>query len=270
VIRQAAKLKIISRNGIGYDGVDVAAATERGILVCNAPKSPAEATADLTFALLLAAARRLPQAHEFTRSGEWSRTGMQPPLTLEVYGRKLGLIGFGQIGRAVARRAKGFGMEVVYYDVAAAPAEVEKELGARRMEMEELLEESDFISLHVPLVEKTRGLIGKDEFERMKPEAVLVNASRGPVVDEGALCEALSSGRIAAAGIDVFEMEPPEAKCPLFELENVVLTPHMGSATHATRVLMAREAAGNIVAALVDKKPTNVVNPEVLEKFGWE
>ena len=138
------------------------------------------------------------------------------------------------------------------------------------MEMEELLEESDFISLHVPLVEKTRGLIGKDEFERMKPEAVLVNASRGPVVDEGALCEALSSGRIAAAGIDVFEMEPPEAKCPLFELENVVLTPHMGSATHATRVLMAREAAGNIVAALVDKKPTNVVNPEVLEKFGWE
>ena len=259
VIRRAPALRVISRFGIGYDGVDLAAASARGMIVCNAPTSPAEATADLTFALLLATARQIPQAHLYTKSGEWSRRRTPPPLAVEVYGRTLGLIGFGRIGRAVARRAVGFGMKVIYSDPVPAP-QAEAQLGAKRVALAELLWEADFVSLHVPLSEQTRGLIGANELARMKHEAILINASRGPVVDQAALCEALRVQRIAGAGLDVYEEEPAPADCPLFELENVVLTPHIGSATYATRVLMAREAAENIVAALVDEKPRNVVN----------
>ena len=260
VIRRAPKLKVISRFGIGYDGVDLRAATECGVIVCNAPTSPAEATADLAFTLLLGTARQLPRAHDFTKSGEWSRTGKGLPLAIEVHGRTLGIIGFGRIGRAVARRAAGFSMRVLYYDVLAAPTNI----AAERVELATLLQEADFVSLHVPLSEATTGLIGARELAQMKRSAVLINASRGPVVDEQALCEALCGGQIAGAGLDVYSQEPPVVDCPLFELENVVLTPHIGSATYHTRVAMAKEAAENILAVLIDGQPRNVVNPEVL------
>ena len=265
VFRRARNLRVISRFGLGYDGVDLPAATERGIIVCNTPVAPAEATADLTFALLLAAARGLPQAHDYAKSGEWSRLRKPLPLGHEVHGRTLGIIGFGRIGQAVARRAVGFGMKILYHDLVAAP-EAEEKFAAKRVSLDTLLKEAYFISLHVPLTEQTRLLIGPAEFQKMKSEAILINASRGPVVDQKALYEALREKQIAAAALDVYEEEPLPAEAPLLSLENVVLTPHIGSATYATRVAMAREAAENILAVLLDGRPINVVNPEVLTR----
>ncbi len=267
VIRAAPRLRVISRHGVGYDGVDLKAATERGVIVCNAPQGPAEATADLTFALLLAAARQLPQAHNYTKSGEWARTRQPFPLTTEVHGRTLGIIGLGRIGRAVARRAAGFGMTLLCYDPAQGSG-VAETLGAKPVDLGTLLAGADFITLHVPLTEQTRGLIGVAAFAKMKKEAILINASRGPVVDQRALYQALKEKRIAAAGLDVYETEPLPADDPLISLDNVVLAPHIGSATYATRSKMAREAAENILAVLVEDRPRNVVNPEVLPRLG--
>jgi len=266
VIRQAPRLRVISRIGVGYDGVDLGAATACGIIVCNAPEAPTQATADLTFGLILAAARRIPQAHNYTLSGEWARARRPFPLASEVHGRTLGIIGFGRIGQAVARRAVGFGMPILYHDLEAKP-EAEAATGAKRVDLEVLLREADFISLHVPLTAQTRGLIGAREIAKMKASAIVVNASRGPVVDQKALCEALREKRIAAAGLDVYEEEPLPADDPLIGLDNVVLVPHIASATYETRVLMAKEAAENILAVLIEGRPRNVVNPEVLSRL---
>jgi glyoxylate reductase len=259
----ARNLRVVSNVAVGYDNVDVEAATRRGIVVTNTPGVLTEATADFAWALLMAAARRIPEADRYTRSGRW--TSWQPTLLLgqDVHGQTIGIVGMGRIGSAVARRALGFGMRVLYHDQFRQP-DRESELGIEYRELEDLLRESDFVSIHTPLAAQTRHLINRERLALMKPTAVLVNTARGPVVDEQALYEALAQGRIAAAGLDVFEVEPLPADSLLLVLDNVVLAPHIASATHATRARMAELAAENCVAVLNGRRPLNPVNPEVL------
>jgi glyoxylate reductase len=250
-------LKVVANMAVGYDNVDVEAAREHGVVVTNTPGVLDETTADTAFMLLLAAARRLGEAERLVRNGRWKAWSPKMLLGPDVWGKKLGIIGMGRIGQAVGRRARGFSMEILYHNRSANP-EAEEELGARKVELDELLEESDFISIHTPLTEETYHLIGERELEMMKPRAVLVNTARGPVVDEGALAEALAGGIIFAAGLDVYEREP-EVHPGLLELENAVLAPHIGSATYETRDKMARMAAENLVAVLEDRQPPNPV-----------
>lgn len=250
-------LKMIANMAVGYDNIDVEAATERGIIVTNTPGVLDETTADTALMLLLAAARRLGEAERLVRSGRWDAWGPKQLVGPDVWGKTLGIIGFGRIGQAVARRARGFGMDVLY-TARSSKEEVEEELGARRVELEELLEESDFVSIHTPLTDETQHLVGKAELEAMKSTAVLVNTSRGPVVDETALAEALENGGIFAAGLDVYE-EEPKVHPKLLELENVVLAPHIGSASIETRNRMAEMAAGNLRAVLNGQEPENPV-----------
>ncbi|MDP8949975.1 MAG: D-glycerate dehydrogenase, partial [Actinomycetota bacterium] len=226
-------LKVVANMAVGYDNIDVEAARERGVVVTNTPGVLDETTADVAFMLMLAAARRLGEGERLLRAGKWEWWGPKQLRGLDVWGKKLGIVGLGRIGQAVARRARGFDMEILYYNRSRKEG-AEKELGARYLELEDLLGESDFISIHTPLTEETRHLIGAEELERMKPGAVLVNTSRGPVVDEGALADALENGRIFAAGLDVYE-EEPKVHPKLLELENVVLAPHIGSASMETR-----------------------------------
>lgn len=250
-------LKVISNLAVGHDNIDIEAANERGIVVTNTPGVLDETTADTAFMLLLAAARRLGEAERFLRAGEWDAWGPKQFVGPDVWGKTLGIIGFGRIGQAVARRAKGFGMEILY--TARSPKEeAEKELKARMMELEELLQESDFVSIHTPLTEETQHLIGEKELGAMKSSAILVNTSRGPVVDEIALAEALENGSIFAAGLDVYE-EEPKVHPKLLELENVVLAPHIGSASIETRDKMAALAAENLRAVLDGEEPSNPV-----------
>lgn len=248
VISSAPKLRLIATMGTGYDNIDLSAARERGIAVSNAPGILDETTADLTFALLLATARQLPQAERFLRAGAFH--GWTPFLFAgaEVHGRTLGIIGLGRIGRAVARRARGFGMRVLYAGRSRNVA-AETELGCTQVPLDALLGESDFVSLHVPLTSETRRLIDASALRRMKRTAILINTSRGPVVDEQALAEALRDGVIAGAGLDVFEAEP-RVHPALLECENAVLLPHIGSASETTRERMAMRAAENIRAFL--------------------
>lgn len=250
-------LKVIANFAVGYDNVDVAAAKERGIVVTNTPEVLNETTADTTFMLMLAAARRMGEAERFLRAGKYTAWGPKLLMGPDVWGKKLGILGMGRIGQAVARRALGFGMEIYYYDQARSQ-DAENELGAQYLEFNELLESSDFVSLHTPLTPDTRHLISTAELNRMKPEAVLVNASRGPVVDEEALANALQNGDIFAAGLDVFE-EEPKVNPKLFELDNAVLLPHIGSASVETRDKMAMTAAENLRAVLHGKQPSNPV-----------
>ncbi len=251
-------LKVISNMAVGYDNIDVEAATERGIVVTNTPGVLEETTADTAFMLLLAAARRLGEAERLVRSGNWNAWGPEQLVGPDVWGKKLGIIGFGGIGQAVARRAKGFGMDVIY-TARSRKEDAEKEIGARHAELGELLKESDFISIHTPLTDETHHLIGEKELEAMKPTVVLVNTSRGPVVDESALVEALEERHIFAAGLDVYE-EEPKVHPKLLELENVVLAPHIGSASIETRDKMAEMAANNLKAVLNGDEPPNPVN----------
>jgi glyoxylate reductase len=251
-------LKVVANMAVGYDNVDLEAAKERGVVVTNTPEVLNETTADTTFMLLLAAARRLGEGERLVRAGEWEAWGPKMLLGPDVWGKKLGIVGFGRIGQAVARRAKGFGMEILYTG-RSRKEEAEEELGARHLELDELLRESDFVSIHTPLTAETQHLIGASELEKMKSEAVLVNTSRGPLVDEAALADALESGRIFAAGLDVYE-EEPEVHPKLLELENVVLAPHIGSASIETRDKMAALAAENLRAVLSDEEPPNPVN----------
>jgi len=251
-------LKVVANMAVGYDNVDLEAAKERGVVVTNTPEVLNETTADTTFMLLLAAARRLGEGERLVRAGEWEAWGPKMLLGPDVWGKKLGIVGFGRIGQAVARRAKGFGIEILYTG-RARKEEAEEELGARYLELDELLRESDFVSIHTPLTAETQHLIGASELEKMKPEAVLVNTSRGPLVDEVALADALESGRVFAAGLDVYE-EEPEVHPKLLELENVVLAPHIGSASIETRDKMAALAAENLRAVLSDEEPPNPVN----------
>jgi glyoxylate reductase len=251
-------LKVVANMAVGYDNVDLEAAKERGVVITNTPEVLNETTADTTFMLLLAAARRLGEGERLVRAGEWEAWGPKMLLGPDVWGKKLGIVGFGGIGQAVARRAKGFGMEILYTG-RSRKEEAEEEFGARYLELDELLRESDFVSIHTPLTAETQYLIGASELEKMKPEAVLVNTSRGPLVDEAALADALESGRIFAAGLDVYE-EEPEVHPKLLELENVVLAPHIGSASIETRDKMAALAAENLRAVLSDEEPPNPVN----------
>ena len=250
-------LKVIANMAVGYDNVDLEAARERGVVITNTPEVLDETTADTAFMLLLAAARRLGEGERIVRSGRWEAWGPKMLIGPDVWGKTLGIVGFGRIGQAMARRARGFDMEV-FYTARSHKEDAKNELGARYAELDELLQTSDFVSLHTPLTEETRHLIGAGELKKMKPESVLVNTSRGPIVDEGALADALAQGRIFAAGLDVYE-EEPEVHPRLLELENVVLAPHIGSASIETRDKMATLAAENISAVLRGEKPKTPV-----------
>jgi glyoxylate reductase len=251
-------LKVIANMAVGYDNIDVEAAKERGVVVTNTPEVLTETTADTTFLLLLAAARRLGEAERLLRAGEWEAWGPKQLRGPDVWGKKLGLVGLGRIGQAVARRASGFDMEILYYDQYRNESS-EEELGARYLELDDLLHESDFVSIHTPLTPETRHLIGEREFGLMQPTAVLVNASRGPVVDEAALADALENNRIFAAGLDVYE-EEPRVHPKLLGLENAVLAPHIGSASIETRDKMAMLAAENLAAILRGEDPKTPVD----------
>lgn len=258
------QLKVVANMAVGYDNIDVEAATARGILVTNTPGVLTHATADHAWALLFAVARRIPEAERFLRSGKFKAWGPLMFLGADIVGRTLGVVGAGRIGQAMALKSRGFDMKVLYTDEVPNQT-LEKELGARRVSLEELLQNSDFVSLHVPLLPSTRHLINAERLNLMKKTAYLINTSRGPVVDEAALVEALKNGVIAGAGLDVFENEP-QVHPGLLELENVVLTPHIASATVETRAKMATMAAQNLIDALQGKVPQNLVNPEVLQK----
>ena len=248
-------LKVVANMAVGYDNVDVAAAGERDVVVTNTPGVLDETTADTAFMLLLAAARRLGEAERLLRAGLWKSWGPGQLTGPDVWGKTLGIIGMGRIGRAVARRARGFGMEILYTS-RSRKEEVEEGLGARRVHLDELLRRSDFVSIHTPLTPETHHLIGPTELRKMKPGAVLVNTARGPIVDEGALAGALAERRIFSAGLDVYENEP-EVHPGLVGLENVVLAPHIGSASIETRDKMATLAARNLIAVLRGEEPPN-------------
>ncbi len=257
-------LKVVANMAVGYDNVDIEAANGRNIIVTNTPGVLDETTADTAFMLLLAAARRLGEGERLLRAGNWDAWGPKQLTGPDVWGKKLGIVGFGGIGQAVAGRAKGFGMEILY-NARSRKEDAERELDARRMELDELLRKSDFVSIHTPLTDETHHLIGERELNLMGENAVLVNTSRGPVVDEEALAEALENKHIFAAGLDVYE-EEPEVHPKLLELENVVLAPHIGSASIETRDKMAELAAKNVVAVLRGETPPNPVNPEAMER----
>ncbi len=263
LLARAPRLKMIANMGVGYNNIDVAAATRRGIPVSNTPGVLTDATADLAFTLILAVARRVVEGDRRVREGEFKLWAPFLFLGREVSGKTLGIVGFGRIGRAVARRAGGFNMRVLYHSRNRLTPAEEKEWSAEYAGLEALLAEADFVSLHVPLSEETRHLIGAAELSRMKPTAYLINTARGPVVDEKALLAALQQGVIAGAGLDVYENEP--ALTPgLAEQANVVLLPHVGSATLETRTGMAAMAARNLIAGLGGQRPPNLVNPEIL------
>ncbi len=258
-----SRLEVIANVAVGYDNIDIAAATQRGIVVTNTPGVLTDTTADLAFTLMLSAARRIAEADRFLRSGRWQQWEIDMMVGHDIHGHTLGILGFGRIGQGMARRAAGFGMRILYHDAVRADADVERDCGAAYVDLETLLREADFLSLHVPLTDATRHLIGAPELGLMKPTAVLVNTSRGPVVDEAALVEALASGAVASAGLDVFESEP--AVHPgLLKLDNVVLVPHIGSASIKTRTRMCTMAAENAAAVLRGERPPNPVNSEVL------
>ena len=252
------KLRVISNMAVGVDNVDLAAATARKIPVGNTPGAMTEATADMTWALMMAAARRVVEAEKYVRDGKWKTWSPQLLLGADFAGATWGIIGFGRIGQAVAKRAQGFGMNVVFYDNEARPAH-----GATPVPLDELLQTSDFVSLHVPLTPSTHHMINAETLSRMKPGTVLVNTSRGPVVDPDALYEALKFNRLFAAGLDVTEPEPLPADHPLLELSNCIIVPHLGSASKRTRDLMAYLAAENLIAGLKGERLPHCVNPEV-------
>ncbi len=257
------ELKVIANYAVGYNNVDVEEATRRGVVVTNTPGVLTETTADLAWTLVMAVSRRVVEADGFLLKGKWRGWGPMQFLGTDIHGKTLGIVGPGRIGTAVAERARGFRMSVLYTGT-RANERVEKELGGRRVNLDELLRRSDIVTLHVPLMPSTEHLIGEREFSLMKPSAVLVNTSRGPVVDESALVRALAGGQIAGAGLDVYE-EEPRVTPGLFGLANCVLLPHVGSATRETRGKMAGMAAANLVAVLKGERPPNAVNPEVLE-----
>ncbi|MBE0401959.1 MULTISPECIES: 2-hydroxyacid dehydrogenase [Halomonas] len=259
----APALEVISTISVGYDSIPVDELTKRGIMLCNTPDVLTETTADTGFALVMASARRVTELAEWVKAGNWKASLGPDHFGNDVHGKTLGMIGFGRIGQAVARRgALGFGMSILYSNASPKP-EREKELGAKRCELNELLEKADFVCVTVPLTAETKHLIGADEFARMKSSGIFINIARGKVVDESALIDALEKGTIKAAGLDVFEQEPLPATSPLLNMANVVALPHIGSATHETRQAMAQRAVDNIRLALQGKPPINLVNEDV-------
>jgi len=261
----APRLKVVSNYAIGYDNVDVEAATERGIMVCHTPGVLTDTTADFAFTLLACVARRVVEASEYVREGRWKTWGPMLCLGYDLHGATLGLVGLGRIGSGVAKRATGFDMRILYHDVSRQPSR-EEELGLTYVDLETLLRESDFVSLHTPLTPETHHMMGREQFTMMKSTAILINTSRGQVVDQKALYEALVSGAIAGAGLDVTDPEPILRDDPLLTLDNCVVVPHIASASVATRTMMATMAAENLIAALQGRMPRNPVNPEVLDR----
>jgi lactate dehydrogenase-like 2-hydroxyacid dehydrogenase len=256
----APDLKVISNIAVGYNNIDVPACTRRGIRVTNTPGVLDDTTADLTWSLLMAAARRIAEGDAYVRAGDWKIAfGVQYFLGQDIHHATLGIIGMGRIGQAIARRAAGFDMRVLYHNRSALPAEAEKRLDATRVERDELLAQSDFIVVMAPYSPATHHMIGAAEIAKMKPTAILVNSARGGVVDDAALVEALRAKRIAGAGLDVFEGEP-KVHPGYLELRNVVMTPHIGSASRATRLVMCNTAAANMIAVLEGREPPNPVN----------
>lgn len=263
LLAREPQLRVVANYAVGYDNIDVAAATARGVAICNTPDVLTHATADCAFALLVAAARRIVEAADYVRAGHWRTWGPQLLLGQELHGRTLGIIGPGRIGTEVARRGTGFGMCLLGWSASGRLGADAAALGMRSVALDELLAESDFVSLHVPLTGETRSLIGARELALMKPTAILVNTARGPVIDQAALIAALASGVIAGAGLDVTDPEPLPSDHPLVREPRAIVVPHIGSATVTARSQMATLAAGGVLAVLRGERPPNLVNPEV-------
>lgn len=261
----APRLRVVSNMAVGFDNIDVAAATERGILVGNTPEVLTDTTADFAFALLMATARRIGEAIDYVRAGKWKTWGPMLLLGQDVHGATLGLIGLGRIGSAVARRAQGFNMRVLYYDVVRRQ-DLEQQMGIIYTDLDTLLAESDFVSLHAPLTPQTRHIINADSLRKMKPTAILINTARGPLVDSKALYEALRDGVIAYAGLDVTDPEPIPMDDLLLTLPNCLIVPHIASASVATRGKMAELAARNLLAGLRGEVLPTHLNPEALTR----
>ncbi|AZO96582.1 D-glycerate dehydrogenase [Halocella sp. SP3-1] len=257
-------LKVIANYAVGYNNIDIKACTERGIPVSNTPGVLTDTTADFAWTLLMVTARRVVEADRFTRAGKYKGWGPMMFLGGDIYGKTLGVIGMGRIGQSFAKRARGFNMNVIYYDVYRRTSEEEKKWGIKYRELDTLLEEADFVSLHVPLIPETEHLIGEKELKLMKKTAYLINTARGPIVDEKALVEALKNGEIAGAGLDVYE-EEPELASGLTELDNVTLAPHIASASIETRTKMAEMAVENLLAGLKGQDMPNIINKEVFK-----
>jgi glyoxylate reductase len=263
LLAAAPKLRIAANVAVGYDNIALADCTKRGVAATNTPGVLDETTADFAWTLLMAVARRLGEGEALARSGDWKGWDLDQLVGADVWGKTLGVVGFGRIGRAMARRASGFQMKVIYYDAVRAPLDIERGYHAEYRDLKTLLGEADFVSLHVPLLPETRGLFNAKTFSQMKPTSFLINTARGLVVDEAALVEALESKKIAGAALDVYEKEPlinPGLKRP-----NVVLAPHMASASLETRTKMSCMAAENVVALFRGRRPPNILNPEVLK-----
>jgi glyoxylate reductase len=255
-------LKVVSNVAVGFDNIDVAAATAHKVMVTNTPGVLDDTTADFAFTLLMATARRVVEGDYFIRQGQFRGWAIDMMLGTDIYGATLGIVGIGRIGRGVAHRAKGFNMRVLYYDPNPLMPEAEQQLGAERVDLARLLVESDFVSVHVPLTEQTHHMLSTQQFGQMKRSAILINTSRGPVIDEAALVEALNAKKIAGAGLDVYEREP--AVHPgLIPLSNVILTPHIASSSVRTRSEMSAMAARNMATAVRGGRPPNLLNPEV-------
>jgi glyoxylate reductase len=272
VFDAAPNLKIVAQLAVGFDNIDVKEATKRGVYVTNTPGVLTETTADFAWTLLMAAARRVVEADKYVRTGKW-RVGWHPMMFQgrDVYGATLGIVGLGRIGSSIAKRAKGFDMRVLYHDVVRRQ-DLEKDLGIEYTEIDALLREADFVTINVPLLKDTHHLMNEKRLRLMKKTAILVNNARGPVVDERALYKALKEGWIAGAGLDVFEQEPTPASNPLLTLDNVVVAPHVSSASFETRSKMAEMVAENLIAFFEGKVPPNLVNKEVVKvkKPGWK
>ena len=258
------QLRIVANIAVGYNNIDVAACTRRGIMATNTPGVLDDSTADLAWTLMLGAARRVTEVERYVRQGEWKGWRLKQWLGIDVHHSTLGIVGMGRIGQAIARRAAGFEMRVLYHNRRRVAEAIERSLAASWVSLDELLQQSDFVVLQVPYSPETHHLIGAVELAKMKPSAVLVNSTRGGVVDDAALIQALRNGTIRAAGLDVFENEP-NRNPGFLELDNVVLTPHIGSSTEATRRAMAMTAAKNAIAALSGARPPNLINPEALK-----
>jgi len=265
VFNAAPRLKIVSQLAVGFDNIDIPEATKRGIYVTNTPEVLTDTTADFAWALLMALARRVIEADKYVRTGQW-KVGWHPDMMAgrDIYNATIGVVGAGRIGYAVAKRATGFSMKILFYDVVPRP-EIEKDFGAKKVDLDTLLRESDFVSIHVPLMKETQHLINEQKLKLMKKTAYLINNSRGPVVDEKALYKALKEGWIAGAGLDVFEQEPTPVDNPLLKLDNVAVAPHISSASIETRSKMGEMVAENLVAFFEGKKPPNLLNADVMK-----
>lgn len=265
LLESLPQVRVVSNIAVGFNNIDVGAATRLGILVTNTPGVLTETTADFAWTLLMAAARRVVEGDAFARSGEWKAWGLQMLLGTDVHGKTLGIVGYGRIGQAMAKRASGFDMKVLYYDPQIAPGAANS-AGGEAVSLERLLAEADFVSIHVPLLPETTHLMNDRTFAMMKPGAILINTARGPVVDEKALVRALKDGKISGAGLDVFEDEPTiDPELLSLRRDNLVLAPHISSASRETRLRMCMMAVENMTAGLKGERPANLVNPEAWE-----